>query len=77
MIELFMGHTLGSTKEAYLDLRIDDGIKDIKARYANFVPYLTIHKSLDVAASPEFKKIVSENETLKKEAIKHMVDRDE
>lgn len=77
MIELFMGHTLGTTKEAYLDLRIDDGIKDIKARYANFVPYLTIHKSLDVVASPEFKKIVSENETLKKEAIKHMVDRDE
>lgn len=77
LIELFMGHTLGGTKDAYIDLKIDGGIEDIKAKYANYVAHLTIQKPMDVAASPEYRKIEAENKALVAETVKHMVERDE
>ena len=49
LVEYFMGHTLGATKEAYNEY--DPG--DLKEIYKDFVPYLTIKKELDVTSSPE------------------------
>jgi hypothetical protein len=77
LIELFMGHTLGGTKDAYIDLKIDDGIADVKAKYANYIAHLTIQKPLDVSSSPEYRKIEEENKVLVAETVKHMVERDE
>jgi|GEM_PF-331141 len=77
LIELFMGHTLGGTKDAYIDLKIDGGIEDIKAKYAEYVAHLTIQKPLDVSASPEYMKIEMENKVLVAETVKHMVERTE
>jgi integrase len=76
-VEFFMGHTLGDTKEAYMDYDIDAGRESLKATYAKFVPYLTIKKELDVAASEEYKKIVKENTVLQAETVRHMVERSE
>lgn len=77
LIELFMGHTLGGTKDAYIDLKIDGGIKDIKAEYAKYVAYLTIQKPLDVSTSHEYQSIAHENEVLRAETAKHIVERSE
>lgn len=60
-VEFFMGHTLDGTKGAYYRAEADK----LKALYANFVPYLTIQKELDVASTPEYKKLVTENQDLK------------
>lgn len=76
-VEYFMGHTIGATKEAYLDREIDGGTEALKAIYAKFVPYLTIQKELDVAVSEEYKKIVEENQVLRAETARHVVERSE
>ncbi len=77
IVEFFMGHTLGATKDAYLDLEIDGGVEKLKSIYASFVPYLTIQKELDVATSDEYKKIEEENRVLRAETARHVVERSE
>lgn len=72
-VEFMMGHDLGGTKNAYY--RAD--VKKLKELYATYMVHLTIQKPLDVAASPEFQKITRDNEVLKAEAVRHMVEREE
>jgi hypothetical protein len=72
-VEFMMGHDLGDTKNAYY--RAD--AKKLKELYGQYMAHLTIQKPLDVADSPEFRKIESENKVLMAETVKHMVERDE
>lgn len=60
-VEFFMGHTLDGTKGAYYRAEADK----LRALYATFVPYLTIQKELDVASSPEYQKLQTENQDLR------------
>lgn len=73
LVEYMMGHTLGGTKDAYF--RAD--AEGLKKRYSEYMVHLTIQKPLDVSSSHEFQKIVRDNEVLKAEAMRHMVERDE
>lgn len=71
--EYFMGHKIDPTKDAYF--RADP--KALKEKYKNFVPYLTIQKELNIAESPEFKRLKDENEVLARETAKATVERAE
>jgi integrase len=71
--EFLMGHTLDDTRSAYFRAS-PDNLKEI---YLKFVPYLTIHKELDVSESEDFKRIKSEHATLLTEAEKQRVERSE
>lgn len=73
IVEFLMGHDLGKTKNAYY--RGDPvGLRKI---YGDYMVHLIIQKPLDVATSPEYKKIEAENKVLVAETLKHMVERDE
>ena len=72
-VEYFMGHTLDDTRSAYFRAA-PEKLRDI---YSKYVPYLTIQKELDVAASHEYKEIVRENEILRAETARHVVERSE
>ncbi|MGB9940237.1 tyrosine-type recombinase/integrase [Methanosarcina sp.] len=72
-VEFTMGHSLGETKHAYY--RPDN--KQLKEMYQKFIPYLTIEKSLDISVSPEYLAIVRENEILRSETARHVVERRE
>lgn len=71
--DFMMGHKIDATKDAYF--RADPN--SLKKKYINFVPYLTIQKELNVAESPEFKKLKDENEILARETAKATVERAE
>ena len=70
-VEFMMGHSLGDTKEAYYRSSADQ----LRKTYIKFVPFLTIQKELDISESPEFLAIRRENEILRAETERHMVDR--
>lgn len=72
-VEYFMGHTLPSTQESYFRAT-PDKLKEI---YAKYIPYLTIQKELDLSESPEYQAIKSENDILRAETAKHVVERQE
>lgn len=72
-IEYTMGHALDETRAAYFRAA-PEKLKEI---YKKYIPYLSIQKELDISTSPEFKAIVKENEILKAEAIKNMVEKNE
>jgi integrase len=72
-VELLMGHTLPATQAHYFRAA-PEKIKEI---YKKYIPYLTIQKELDVAASPEYQEIVRQNEILRTETKRHMVERHE
>lgn len=71
--EYFMGHKLPATQAHYFTANVDK----LKELYAQFVPYLTIQKELDVSESAEFKRIKEENAILAAEAVKATVERAE
>ncbi len=72
-VEYFMGHTLGSTRGAYYE----PDIELLKTMFKSFCPYLTIRKELDVAESPEYASIKNENDILRAETARHIVERSE
>lgn len=71
--EFFMGHTLDDTRSAYFRAS-PDKLRDI---YKQYIPYLTIHKELDVASSPEYQEIVRQKQILETETARHIVERRE
>jgi integrase len=71
--EYLMGHTIDSTRVAYFRAS-PENLKEI---YLKFVPYLTIQKELVVSESAEFQRIKEENQTLKAEIARHIVERSE
>jgi site-specific recombinase XerD len=71
--DFLMGHKIDSTRDAYF--RADP--KALREKYENYIPYLTIQKELNVAESPEFQKLKSENEVLARETAKATVERAE
>jgi integrase len=72
-IEIFMGHALNATHQAYYRPSVDE----LREIYKTFIPDLTIQKELYVAESPEFLKIKAENEILMQETARHVVERSE
>jgi integrase len=72
-VEYFMGHTLPSTQESYFRAS-HEKLKEI---YKKYIPYLTIQKELDLSESPEYQAIKSENDILRAETAKHIVERQE
>jgi integrase len=72
-IEYTMGHTLDDTRSAYFRAS-PEKLKEI---YKKFVPYLTVQKELDLSESPEYQAIKSENDILRAETAKHVVERQE
>lgn len=72
-VEFMMGHTLDDTKAAYFRANKDK----LREVYQKFVPYLTIQKELDVSMSPDYQKIVEENQILRAETARHVVERQE
>lgn len=70
-IEHTMGHQSDATREAYY--RPDP--EKLKEIYKAYLPYLTIEKSLDVSALPEFNKIVEDNKRLAAEVERVSVER--
>lgn len=73
MVEYFCGHTLGDTKNAYYEGDPDK----LKIIYQKFIPYITIQKELDISESPEYQDIVRQNQILRTETERHIVDRQE
>lgn len=65
-----MGHTLDGTQDAYF--RADP--EKLKEKYKNYIPYLTIQKEMDVAESPEYKKLKNENEIFARENAKRVIE---
>ncbi|WP_440951479.1 tyrosine-type recombinase/integrase [Methanococcoides sp. FTZ1] len=72
-VEFLMGHTIDETRAAYF--RADK--EKMKERYLRYVPYLTIQKEMDVSESPQFQEMKQENEALKAENVKNIVERSE
>lgn len=70
-VEFFMGHKLDDTRAAYFRAKSEE----LKKIYQKYIPYLTIEKSLDVAASKEYQEIARENDVLRAETARHIVER--
>ncbi|AKB61762.1 tyrosine-type recombinase/integrase [Methanosarcina mazei] len=71
--DYMMGHKLSNTQDAYF--RADP--EKLKEKYKQFIPYLTIQKELNVAESPEYKKLKDENIILATETARNVVEREE
>jgi hypothetical protein len=72
-IEYWMGHTLNDTQGAYFRANPEQ----MREKYRQYIPYLTIQKELDVAESPEYQEIKKENQVLQAETARHVVERSE
>ena len=66
-----MGHALDGTKAAYFRANPEQ----LRETYSKYIPFLTIHKALDVSESPGYQKIKEENKVLVAETVKNMVER--
>lgn len=72
--EFMMGHTISDrTKSAYF---VADPTV-LKELYQKLVPYLTIEKTLDVVESPEYKRLLKENDVLAAETAKRVIEHSE
>lgn len=71
--EFWMGHQLSETQGAYFRANIQAQ----KELYMKYIPYLTIQKELNVSESPEYQRVIDENENLKQKVETLSVDRDE
>jgi integrase len=72
-VEFFMGHKLDATRAAYFRASPEK----LRAIYLKYVPYLTIQKEADVSESPEFKRLLKENQILATETARHVVNNSE
>jgi len=72
-VEFFMGHTLDDTQAAYFRAKPEE----LKEIYKKYIPYLAIQKEIDVAASQEYLEIAKENDILRAETARHIVERKE
>jgi len=72
-IEYWMGHTLNDTQAAYFRANPEQ----MKEKYRQYIPFLTIQKDLDISESPEYQEIKKENEVLQAETARHVVERSE
>jgi len=71
--EFVIGHTLDDTRAAYFRASPNELLKI----YLKFMPHITIQKEVDVAASPEYREIAKENDILRAETARHIVERQE
>jgi hypothetical protein len=71
--EFLMGHKLDQTQEAYFQAQPEK----LKETYKKYIPFLTIQKALDISESDEYKNIKNENDILRAETARHIVERKE
>ncbi|SET02211.1 Site-specific recombinase XerD [Methanococcoides vulcani] len=72
-VEFWMGHTLNETQAAYFR---SDAVQ-MRDLYQKYIPYLTIQKEMDISESTEYKQILKENDVLRAETARHIVERSE
>lgn len=72
-IEEYMGHALPGTQKHYYT----PDVEELKKYYSKFIPWLTINKALNIIESPEYIAIKNENDILRAETARHVVDRKE
>ncbi|WP_440951483.1 tyrosine-type recombinase/integrase [Methanococcoides sp. FTZ1] len=73
MVEYWMGHTLSDTQAAYFR----SSPEKMRNIYQKYIPYLTIQKELDISESAEYQQIAKENDVLRAETARHVVERSE
>lgn len=71
--DFICGHQIDNVKEAYY--RADPN--KLKEEYGKYAPYLIIEKQLAVSESPEYQNIKNENDILRAETARHVVERSE
>ncbi|KGK98955.1 hypothetical protein LI82_02620 [Methanococcoides methylutens] len=74
MVEYWMGHSLSRVDDAYFK---PNDIDKMKGTYRKYMPHLLVQKENVIAESPEFQKIVEENEKLSGEVAKAVLERSE
>ncbi|WP_292387836.1 tyrosine-type recombinase/integrase [Methanosarcina sp. UBA5] len=72
-VEELMGHHLPATQDHYFRAS-PEKLKEI---YKKYIPFLTIQKELDLSESAEYRAIKTENDVLRAETAKHVVERQE
>jgi integrase len=72
-VEFTMGHRLDATRAAYFRAA-PEKLKEI---YKKYIPYLMVQKELDISESKEYQAITKENEVLRAETARHVVERQE
>ena len=72
-VEFTMGHQLDATRAAYFRAS-PEKLKEI---YKKYIPFLTIQKEMDISESKEYQAITKENEVLRAETARHVVERQE
>ncbi len=72
-VDYMLGHKIDRVHEAYF--RAD--IAALKEDYLSYIPWLTFAEELDVTVSPEFKRVIEENDKLKAEITRVDVERSE
>lgn len=72
-VDHFMGHKPNNSRAPYSP----NNPKKLKEIYKKYIPYLTIQKDLDISESPEYLKIKNENQILRTETERHVVERQE
>ncbi|WP_292467403.1 tyrosine-type recombinase/integrase [Methanolobus sp.] len=73
LIEYMMGHQLDGSKAAYFE----GDPEKLKKIYQKYIPFITIKKELDISESPEYTVIKNENDILRAETAKTIVERHE
>ena len=72
-VNFLMGHTLDDTQGAYFRAS-PEKLKDV---YKKYIPFITIQKEIDISQSPDFQRILKENQILAAETAKSIVERAE
>ncbi len=72
-VDYMLGHRIDKVHEAYF--RAD--MQALKEDYITYIPWLTFAEELDVTVSPEFKRVIEENDKLKAEITRVDVERTE
>lgn len=69
-IEEFMGHSLPGTQGHYFT----PNIEELKKYYANFIPFLTINRPIDLLSTKEWQSLQDENMRLRSLAKQYVID---
>lgn len=73
-VDFWMGHIQDSTRAAYFRASAESGLKEL---YIQYIPYITIEKSLDPSEHPDFIRLKKESETYARAAANAAVERNE
>ena len=72
-VDFMMGHQIEGSKAHYY---VADPT-ELKEEYKKYIPYLTIQKEADISESVDYQRIKEENDILRAETARHVVERSE